>query len=56
MKFVIAREVCFGWDLRYILLITGVSVRYGEIFHEPKPSEIACHISQLTNVISNLFI
>ena len=25
-----------------------------EIFHEPKASEISCHISQLTSVISDL--
>ena len=36
----------------YIRLITRVSVRYGEIFHEPKASEISRHISQLTSVIS----
>ena len=36
---------------RYIRLITRVSVRYGEIFHEPKASEISRHISQLTSVI-----
>ena len=40
----------------YIRLITRVSVRYGEIFHEPKASEISCHISQLTSVISALFL
>ena len=36
--------------------IRQVSVRYGEIFHEPKASEISCHISQLTSVISALFL
>ena len=40
----------------YIRLITRVSVRYGEIFHEPKASEISRHISQLTSVISDLFL
>ena len=40
----------------YIRLITRVSVRYGEIFHEPKVSEISRHISQLTSVISALFL
>ena len=35
---------------------TRVSMRYGEIFHEPKASEISCHISQLTSVISALFL
>ena len=40
----------------YIRLITRVSVRYGEIFHEPKASEISRHISQLTSVISALFL
>ena len=40
----------------YIRLITRVSVRYGEIFHEPKASEIFRHISQLTSVISALFL
>ena len=38
------------------LLITRVSVRYGEIFHEPKASEISRHILQLTSVISALFL
>ena len=42
--------------LYYIRLITRVSVRYGEIFHEPKASEISRHISQLTSVISALFL
>ena len=41
---------------QYIRLITRVSVRYGEIFHEPKASEISRHISQLTSVISALFL
>ena len=41
---------------KYIRLITRVSVRYGEIFHEPKASEISRHISQLTSVISALFL
>ena len=41
---------------KYIKLITRVSVRYGEIFHKPKASEISCHISQLTSVISALFL
>ena len=40
----------------YIRLITRVSVRYGEIFHEPKASEISRHISELTSVISALFL
>ena len=40
----------------YIRLITRVSVRYGKIFHEPKASEISRHISQLTSVISALFL
>ena len=40
----------------YIRLITRVSVRYGEIFHEPKASEISRHISQLTSVISAFFL
>ena len=40
----------------YIRLITRVSVRYGEIFHEPKASEISRHISQLKSVISALFL
>ena len=40
----------------YIRLITRVSVGYGEIFHEPKASEISRHISQLTSVISALFL
>ena len=31
-------------------------MRYGEIFHEPKASEISRHISQLTSVISDLFL
>jgi len=31
-------------------------MRYGEIFHELKVSEIARHISQLTSVISDSFI
>ena len=44
------------WGGDYIRLITRVSVRYGEIFHEPKASEISCHISQLTSVISALFL
>ena len=38
------------------IIITRVSVRYGEIFHEPKASEISRHISQLTSVISALFL
>ena len=42
--------------LGYIRLITRVSVRYGEIFHEPKASEISHHISQLTSVIAKCFI
>ena len=37
----------------YIRLITQVSVRYGEI---SKASEISRHISQLTSVISALFL
>ena len=41
---------------KYIRLIIRVSVRYGEIFHEPKASEISRHISQLTSVISALFL
>ena len=50
-----------GWDFIlyiyiYIRLITRVSMRYGEIFHEPKASEISRHISQLTSVISALFL
>ena len=40
----------------YIRLITRVSVRYGEILHEPKASEISRNISQLTSVISDLFL
>ena len=45
------------WNMEwYIRLITRVSVRYGEIFHEPKASEISRHISQLTSVISALFL
>ena len=38
-------------------IFTRVSVRYGEIFHEPKASEIISrHISQLTSIISALFL
>ena len=31
-------------------------MRYGEIFQEPKASEISHYISQLTSVISALFL
>ena len=34
-------------------LLHSSAVRYGEIFHEPKTSEISRHISQLIRVISN---
>ena len=57
-----SKEIWLGLGLRYervtmlIRLITRVSVRYGEIFHEPKASEISRHISQLTSVISALFL
>ena len=47
------RQAVLSRDIR---LITRVSVRYGEIFHEPKASEISRHISQLTSVISALFL
>ena len=40
----------------YIRLTTRLSVRYGNIFHEPKASEISRHISQLTSVTSKCFI
>jgi len=41
----------------YILLITWASVKYGEIFHEPKASEIGRGISHLTSVkVHGLFI
>ena len=39
---------------RYILLITRVSVRYGEIFHELKASEMFRNISRETSVICDL--
>ena len=45
-------RICY----EYVRLITRVNVRYGEIFHEPKASEISRHISQLTSVISALFL
>ena len=47
--------IAVGLDI-YIWVITRVSVRYGVIFHEPKVSEISRHISQLTSVISALFL
>ena len=52
----LSADILNGDNLLYIRLITRVSVRYGEIFHEPKASEISRHISQLTSVISALFL
>ena len=48
--------LCYTYyaSIGYIRLITRVSVRYGEIFHEPKASEISRHISQRTSVLSAL--
>ena len=37
-----------------IIFIAQVSVRYGEVFHEPKASEMSCNISRETSVIGDL--
>ena len=42
---------CVAYKNKYIRLITRVSVRYGEIFHEPKASEKSRHISQLMSAL-----
>ena len=39
---------------KYIILIARVSMRYGEIFHEPKASEMYRNISHEMNVTSDL--
>ena len=36
------------------ILITRVSVRYGEVFHETKANEMSRNISRETSVISDL--
>ena len=38
----------------YVILITRVSVGYGEVFHEPKAGELSRNISRKTSVISDL--
>ena len=39
---------------KYIILITRVNVRYGDIFHEPKANETSRNISRETSMISDL--
>ena len=39
---------------KYIILITRVNVRYGDIFHKPKANETSRNISRETSMISDL--
>ena len=45
-----------GVPIRIKHLLHSSAVRYGEIFHSPSAREISRHISQLTSVISALFL
>ena len=43
--YVESKSMIYYTYIHIIYIITRVSVRYGEIFHEPKASEISRHIS-----------
>ena len=48
-------QLIYARPLRtYIILITRVSMRYGEIFHELKVSKMSRNISCISSVISDL--
>ena len=52
-----AKWAVFPYPVTCIRLITQVSVRYGEIIHEPTASEIMySNTSCATNVIRDLFV